>query len=270
MKKLAIITGGILLTCAAGLVLWIGYGGAEEEDPCVKTQEPYDEEPNVIGEDGTLYLGDWAELIDFKVPCFVGQGKSPFDNSEPIMGINSIIVGNAWGKITGVATGDARADAYYDGETGDCDSGEYAGYVDNDGLFYLIVEPVIATDTTTSDEAYFRFCLKDIREYTTTNCTGSYTSWSESCSTMNTHDNDMGATPGIGITTWKQCEFDSYANCVYPNRGMFDDTKTGYRSYSYKIETMVCDGDNWPLCPAGDQIAVDSDTGCFYVYWHED
>jgi hypothetical protein len=267
MKKLAIITGGVLLTCAAGLVLWIGYGGAEEQDPCVKTQEPYDEEPNVIGEDGTLYLGDWAELIDFKVPCFVGQGLSPFDNSSPIMPINSIIVGNAWGKVTGSAAGDARADAYYDGETGDCDSGEYAGYVDNDEMFYLIVEPVIATDTTSSDAAWFRFSLTDIREYTTTNCTGSYTSLSSSYSYMNTNDNDMGRT-GNEVTTWKQCEFDSYGSCVVPNRGMDDETKTGYRSYSYKIEAVVCET-AFP-CAAEDQIAVGDDTGCFYVYWNED
>jgi hypothetical protein len=267
MKKFAIIICGIVLTCAAGLVLWIGYGGAEEQDPCVKTQEPYDEEPNVIGEDGTLYLGDWAELIDFKVPCFVGQGKSPFaSDGSPI---NSLIVGNAWGKVTGNAAGAAWADAYYDGETGDCDSGEYAGYIDNDYPFYMIVEPVIATDTTGSDEAYFRFCLTDIREYTTTDCTGSYTSLSSSCSIVNTHDNDMGATPGNGITTWKQCEFDSNGSCLYPNRGISYPTLTGYRSYHYKIDAVVCEISTVP-CPAENRIAVGDDTGCFYVYWNED
>ena len=57
---------------------------------------------------------------------------------------------------------------------------------------------------------------------------------------------------------------------MVPNRGMFNDTKTGNRSYYYKIETVVCEeGDTWP-CPADDQIAVGDDTGCFYVYWNED
>jgi hypothetical protein len=266
VKKLAIITCGIVLTCAAGLVLWIGYGGAQEQDTGVITPEPYEEEPTVSGANGTLDLGDWAEPIDFDVPCFVGQGKSPFaaDGSP----INSLIVGNAWGKVTGNAAGAAWADAYYDGETGDCASGEYAGYIDNDYPFYMIVEPVIATDTTSSDAAYFRFCLTDIREYTTTNCTGSYSSLSSSCSIMNTYDNDMGVQDN-GVTTWKQCEFDSNGSCLYPNRGISYPTLTGNRSYYYKIETVVCESSTVP-CPAGDRIAVDSDTGCFYVYWNED
>jgi hypothetical protein len=265
MKKLAIIICGIILTCAAGLVLWIGYGGAQEQDTGVIAPEPYEEEPTVNGENGILYLGDWAEPIDFKVPCFVGQGKSPFaSDGSPI---NSLIVGNAWGRVTGSAAGAAWADAYYDGETGDCDSGEYAGYIDNDEPFYMIVEPVIATDTTSSDEAYFRFCLTDIREYTSTNCTGSYSSLSGYCSYMDTHTNDMGVSGNL-VTTWKQCEFDSNGNCLYPYRAISYPTLTAYRSYSYKIETVVCET-AFP-CAAGDQIAVDSDTGCFYVYWNED
>jgi hypothetical protein len=269
MKKISIIAAGTVFSSMIILVLWgIWGGGAGAQDFESYGTEPYEEEPTTSGGSGVLSLGEYTTMDEYKVPCVVGQSYSPFDNSYPIETINKVVVGNAWGRVTGAGSFSAWADAYDDSASGDCGNGDYAGGAFNDAVLELYVEPVFAMDSTSSDEAYFRFHLTDIKEYSTTDCTGSYSTLSESYAWTNTHSNDMGDDDDDVVTTWKQCEFDTgYSNssCLIPHRGVSHAGYTGYKSYSYTVKAQVCSVNSWPC--AAEYLTEDTDTGCFYVNW---
>jgi hypothetical protein len=268
MKKVAMIITGAILTSVLVLVLWGIYGGAGAQDLEGSGAASYDEEPTVSGGVEPLSYGGFALMNGYYVPCNVGQSYSPFVNVSPVPPVNKIILGNAWGSVWWTESFSAWADAYYDSDgEGDCEWGNFAGYADNDYILEMYVEPVLAMDSTTLDEAYFRFYLTDLRVYTSANCTGSYISFSGDYAWTDTHSDDMGSS-GNGVTTWKQCEFDtgvSNSSCRIPHRGIACDGCTGYRSYYYKIKTLVCDYEDRPC--TDQNSTIDCDTGCFYVNW---
>jgi hypothetical protein len=259
MKKYAIITIVLLVTLLLSLLLWGRYGSAE------KWPEPYDEETAAGGDVEPLSPGNFGTMNAYQFPCWAGQSFSLFTSSEYL--VNKIILGNMWGKVTGNVTPSAWADAYFDSDgEGDCGWDHFAGIVRTGKYLEAYVEPVLAMDDTSTGYGYFTFKLMDVKMYTTTNCTGSYTSLTGSTATTNTYDNDGFTSPGAGITTWKQGDFDGYSSYRVPVIWISYAASGSYRSYSYKLRTEVCTNEYVP-CPA-ENLDVDEDTGCFYVYWY--
>jgi hypothetical protein len=238
------------------LAIGFDYRGAEAQNSTSSYTEHKD--PGVVtdGGSGILSLGDTTSQ-DIEVACWAGQDYSNFDNDT---GVNKLAIGNAWGKVTSGGTRSVSADAYFDGGSGDCADGEYAGAVDDQFYLELYLAHVVSIDYSSDYAGYFRYYIENVKEYTSTDCTGSYSSLATVYSSTDTYYSPSAPDGAVGVTTWKQADFDSDGG-VYRIPVTYGSPKSGYRSYSYRVRAKVCLYSNWTTC------TETYDDGCFYVYW---